>query len=95
MSFLNGSGFFAVAIGTAPVPEIIFSIGTAVNIACVLTKIQSLQNFQKPIFLYLFISQLRTRDLTSVLFQFISVGMGGFSIWTVAPRSHYQAKSNQ
>ena len=34
-------------MGTASIPKIIFSIGTAVNIACVLTKIQSSQNFSK------------------------------------------------
>ena len=48
----------AVAIGTAPVPEIIFSLGTAADIAWVLTKIQSSQNFSKADTPIPFISQL-------------------------------------
>ena len=33
--------FYAVAIGTAPVPELLFSVGTVIYRACVFPKIQS------------------------------------------------------
>ena len=81
-----------------PYPNLFFFIGTAVYNACVLTKVQSktyTEKLRKLILSCLFISQLQIRDLTSVVFQFISVGMGSFSISTEAPRSHSQAKSNE
>ena len=36
---------FAVAIGTAPVPELLFSMGTVIYRACVFPKIQSSEFF--------------------------------------------------
>ena len=63
---------FAVAIGTAPLPKLIFSMATALRSACVLSEKQS--KFQKDRYSpNLSISQLQIRDLISVPFHCISV----------------------
>ena len=43
-----------MAIGTVPVPALIFSIGTALYRVCVLTKIQSPTVYQKSILFHTF-----------------------------------------
>ena len=45
--------YYTVAIGTAPVPGLLFSMGTIIYRACVFPKIQSRENFSESVLPYL------------------------------------------
>ena len=64
-----------MAIGTAPVPELLFSMGTVIYCACVFPKIQSYK-FSESVLPYLLIGQLKTRELTPVPLELLSMGTG-------------------
>ena len=81
-------GKYALAKGTARVPELLFSMGTVIYCACVFPKIQS--KFPESVLPYLLIGQLKIRELTPVPSELLSMGKGIIIII-----SKYLSRSNR